>query len=84
MSPEIPYAEQVQNIQEIKLCVQRDSSTFSSTRLYTKIYCRTACTLCAFLRGLSEGLWGWGERGDLSILHLDFVLGFFLKEMDYV
>lgn len=91
MSPEIPHAEQVQNIQEIMICVQGDSSTLISTVLW---FCQLIKTKKKFTVVLpapfmpsSEVWWGAfgvGEEGGFEYASFGFWGGGFLKEMDYV
>lgn len=91
MSPEIPHIEQVQNIQEIMVCVQGDSSNCSSTILW---FCRliktkkkiTALLPAAFVpsSGVFWGTLGLGEEEGFEYASFGFWIVGFLKEMDYV
>jgi len=91
MSPEIPHAEQVQNIQDIMVYVQGDSSTFNSTMLWVCQLVKTKQKFTALLpvpfvpsSWVWQGILGLEGGGGFEYVSFGFWDEFFLKEMDYV
>lgn len=88
MLTEIPHTEKVQNIKDIMVCVQGDSSTLSSTMHFFRQMIKTKKIFTAVLHSpfvpssLVRGFWE-GE-GELGMLHLAFGMGGFMNETDYV